>query len=500
MKLFETKQIATIDAYTIQHEPITDKDLMVRASMTFVAEILNSGLRGKIVIFCGPGNNGGDGYVIAKILSDYKFEVEVYTLDLGKPMKGAVLFHYDQLVEQYKAKVKTIKSRCDYPDLQKVDLVIDALFGSGLTRLLKELPAELVNYINECNIPVWAVDIPSGLMGEQSANNDQVIIKAEKTITFQFPKISFLMPENNRFVGEFIVKDIGLHQDIINQLETNFSWLDDWEIKNSYKKRNKFSHKGTFGHALLIAGSYGKMGAAVLASEACLRAGVGLLTTHVPHNGAAIIQTAVPEAMLNIDPSDLMFTSVENIDQFDAIGIGPALGTKLNSKRGMEALLKEIKAPIVLDADALNLISQNPELLEVLPENSVLTPHPKEFKRLVGDAENRWEQIEQAIQFCKKHNVNVILKGAYTAVIDSSGHVFFNSTGNVGMATAGSGDVLCGIILGLLAQKYAPVDAARLGVFIHGRAADIAKGDKGVTALIASDIIDSLGAAFQKFE
>ncbi len=501
MKLFETKQIATIDAYTIQNEPISDEDLMVRASMTFVNEVLSSTLSGTVAVFCGPGNNGGDGYVIAKALTEsYRFDVAVYTLDLGKSMHGAQLFHYNQLCASGKAKINLIKAKSDFPNLKKVDLVIDALFGSGLTRPLKGVPAELVYSINENKVRVWAVDIPSGLMGEQSAEVEQTIINAEKTITFQFPKLSFFMPENQEYVGAFSVKDIELHPKIVEQLETPYRWLDDQEINKIYKKRSKFSHKGTFGHALLIAGSYGKIGAAVLASKACLRSGVGLLTTHIPHNGAAIIQTAVPEAMLCIDPSDLMFTSVENIDRYDAIGVGPALGTKLNSKRGLEALLKEASAPMVLDADALNLLSENNDLLTFLPEDSILTPHPKEFERLTGKASNRWMQIEKAIGFCQKHQVNLVLKGAYTAIIDREGHVFFNSTGNVGMATAGSGDVLCGIILGLLAQNYKPIEAAKLGVFIHGRSADIVKTKRGITSMIASDIIDGLGAAFLPFE
>ena len=502
MKLFKTNQIATIDAYTIENEPIFEENLMVRASMTFVDEVMNSDYQGSVAVFCGPGNNGGDGYVIAYCLAEKaeRFTVHVFTFDLGKPKKGAQLFHFNKLVEQGKAEIKNIASSKDLPELGSDCLIVDAIFGSGLTRPLTGLAAELVGLINKNKIPVWSVDIPSGLRGEESASQNAKIVKAEKTITFQFPKLSFFMPENEAFVGKFIVKNIGLHHDIIQSLSSDYSIFGSGNVQSLIKHRGAFSHKGTFGHALLISGSYGKMGAAILASKACLRSGAGLLTTHVPHNGAQIMQTAFPEAMITIDPSDLMFTSFEDPNRFSAVGVGPALGTKLNSVRGLEALLKEVAVPLVLDADAINILGQYPQMMEYLPENTILTPHPKEFERLSGEGRNRWVQIEAAIEFCQKHKVIIVLKGAYTAIVNANGEVSFNSTGNVGMATAGSGDVLCGIILGLLSQQYAPIDAARLGVFIHGFAADLAKETTGYTSMIASDIVAHLGKAFKYFE
>jgi NAD(P)H-hydrate epimerase len=344
---------------------------------------------------------------------------------------------------------------------------------------------------------IVAIDIPSGLMGEDNTGNyPEKIVRADFTLTFQFPKISFLFAENEPFTGKWEVLPIGLHPEGIVQVSSDFYFVEKEDVKGMIPARTKFAHKGTFGHALLIAGSYGKMGASVLASKACLRAGVGLLTAHVPHFGYSIIQTVVPEAMVSIDDHDSIFTGFPDLVPFTAIGAGPGLGMKSNTKKALKELVEKAKVPLVLDADALNVLSENKEWLNELPEKSILTPHPGEFNRLVGETANSWERIEKQRQMAKEFKIILVLKGAFTTIALPDGKLFFNSTGNPGMATAGSGDSLTGIILGLLAQRIPPEHAAIAGVFLHGLAGDMASRIKSEHALIAGDITEFLGEAF----
>jgi NAD(P)H-hydrate epimerase len=334
-------------------------------------------------------------------------------------------------------------------------------------------------------------------MGEDNSGNIQEnILRADFTLTFQFPKISFLFAENEPFTGSCEVLPIGLHPEGIAQTPSEFYFLEKEEVKKMIPLRSKFAHKGTFGHALLVAGSYGKMGASVLASKACLRSGVGLLTVHIPHFGYSIIQTAVPEAMVSIDDHDSIFTGVPDLTPFSAIGAGPGIGIKSNTKKALKELIEKAKVPLVLDADALNILSENKEWLKELPENSILTPHPGEFKRLAGETSNSWERIQKQRQMAVELKVIIVLKGAFTTIALPNGKLYFNSTGNPGMATAGSGDSLTGIILGLLAQRIPAVHAAIAGVFLHGLAGDLAACKKSENALIAGDITNYLGKAF----
>ena len=501
MKLFKTSRIAEIDQYTIDNEPVSHIDLMERASKTVFDYIISKyNWKGLIAVFCGPGNNGGDGLAVARMLAEIenRFEVEVFILDFGKGLTGSSKINFNRLVEQAKVKIQFIHTINDLPDLRKNILLLDALFGAGLNRALDGIAAKTVNHINNSMKEVLAIDIPSGLMGENNSNNlAGNIIKANTTITFQFPKLSFLFSENENYVGDWIVKKIGLHPHAIKNFKTPYSFLENVDIQKLLKPRSRFSHKGNFGHALLISGAYGKMGAAILASKACLRSGVGLLTTHVPGKGCQIIQTAVPEAMTGIDQSEIMFTGVEDFVNYSAIGIGPGIGQKVNTSRGLYKLITETNLPMVFDADALNILSDNIAWLNLLPFGSILTPHPKEFERLAGKTENSFDRIQLAIAFSQKYKVILVIKGAHTAIVSPEGEVWFNSTGNSGMATAGSGDVLTGVILALLAQGYSSIKAACIGVFIHGLAGDFALKQRGYEGLIAGDIVDNLGRAFQ---
>lgn len=508
MKLFTTQQIADLDKYTIENEPISDIDLMERASMQITNWLVQRfSTEHKMIFFAGPGNNGGDALAIARQMADLDFICEVHLVDLGRELKGSSAINRHRLELQQKVKLRTIKTLNDFPEIYETDIVLDGLFGSGLTRPLEGLAADIVRKINEishhlncsqdrtCN--VISIDIPSGLMGENNSGNiAENIIRADFTLTFQFPKISFLFAENEQFVGECEVLPIRLHPDGIEKTPTIFYLTEKEDILHIIKKRSRFGHKGTYGHALLIAGSFGKMGAAVLASKSCLRAGVGLLTAQIPHLGYSIIQTVVPEAMVSVDQHDYTFTEFPDLSQFSAVGVGPGIGLKSNTKKAFCELLEKSQVPLVIDADALNILAENKIWLEKLPEYSILTPHPGEFRRLVGESFNSHESIQKQIELSKKYKIVVVLKGAFTTISTPEGKLCFNSTGNPGMATAGSGDVLTGIILGLLAQGYSSENAARAGVFLHGLAGDLAVQQKSEYSLIAGDIIEFLGNAF----
>ena len=379
--------------------------------------------------------------------------------------------------------------------------MIDGLFGSGLNRPLTGGFAAMVRYINQSNATVVAIDIPSGLFGEDNRKNDpDAIIHADLTLTFGFPKLAFLLPENAEFVGEWKVLDILLHPEIIASTPTQFTLVTEEDIAAVFQPRNRFAYKGTFGHALLIAGSHGKMGAALLSAKACLRSGAGLLTVHIPGRGEQILQTAFPEAMVDLDQHQDHFSSVSGIKAYSSIAIGPGLGQHPDSVKALEQLLQVVEKPLVIDADALNLIAANKDLLKRIPPRSILTPHPKEFDRIAGESTNSYERLKKAQAFATDHQLCVVLKGAYTAICTATGNVYFNNCGNPGMATAGSGDVLTGIILALLAQGLEPETAAVSGVFLHGTAGDLAAVYRSEESMIASDITDMLGKAFKQIK
>jgi len=502
MKLFSCKQIAEIDQLTMLLEPISSIDLMERASGTVVDWLVrNLSKTNPVYIFAGPGNNGGDALAVARILAGVNFNCTVCLSTFGRELKGDPAANWKRLEEQGKVSINRIDSIDSFPDIPVDAVIIDGLFGSGLNKPLDGLAKEIVRRINQSGATVISIDIPSGLFGEDNTQNDlSGVIKASHTLTFQFPKLSFLFPENAGIVGDWEVLPIGLHPEAILKTESKYFELTKTFISGIIKKREKFSHKGNFGHALLIAGSYGKMGAAVLASKACLRAGVGLLTTHISQMGYQIIQNSVPEAMTSIDPSENIFSQLPELLPYNAIGIGPGLDKMPETMQAFRNLLLARPEKLVVDADALNILAENKEWYDRLPENSILTPHPKEFERMFGPSVNSFDRLQKQVQFSMKYKIILVCKGAHTCITVPDGSVFFNSTGNPGMATGGSGDVLTGIILGLLAQNYTPEDAALIGVFLHGLAGDLAAIQFGQHALIAGDIINHLGSAFLQLE
>ena len=492
MKILNTEQIRQLDKYTIENEPISSLDLMERASNAFVYWFCNQFVNTRpVAVFCGKGNNGGDGLAIARILDTLGYDVKVYIVAYTADESA----DFKQNLERLKTHTKPafITSQTDFPHLNPSEVCIDALLGSGLSRPAEGLLAQVIESFNALPNKRVSVDIASGLFADKANKKNDVIIKPDFTVSFQIPKLAFLLPQNALYAGEWHIVDIGLNKEFIQKTHSNFYYTEKNDADRIKKPREKFSHKGTFGHALLLAGSFGKMGAAVLSGRACLRSGIGLLSMHAPGCGYEILQISIPEAMATVDENQKYLSQLPDLKPYSAIGIGPGIGQEAATANVLEQLLDEIDVPLLIDADALNILSTNRHLLEKLPANTILTPHPKEFQRLAGDSENEFERLENGRQFAQRYNVIICLKGANTAVILPNGEVHFNSTGNAGMATGGTGDVLSGIITGLLAQKYTPAEAAILGVYEHGAAGDKAAQQRGQSALIASDVIEHLG-------
>ncbi len=497
MKFFSTSAIRALDAYTIEHEPIASIDLMERAARTLTDAILSRYAGCAFAVFAGPGNNGGDGLAVARMLYNAGCRVCVWLVNPKGKLSPDCAVNLERLAE-CGIQVTEINDRFSMPAIDHDTVILDALFGSGLNKPVNNgIFADLIRGINASGCRVVAVDMPSGLMGEDNALHDAAVIEASHTLTLQFPKLSLLMPENAGYVGRMEILEIGLSGEGMEKITSCFNYTDEKDIKPLFKLRGIHSHKGDYGRALLVAGSKGMAGASVLAARAALRSGVGLLTLHVPACNNSIVQVAVPEAMTSIDGNECSFSDFIETSKYNAVAVGPGLGQSSKSEKALLHLIGNSRVPMVLDADALNILARNPGYLSRLPQGSIITPHPGEFVRLTGVGGTRLESIERAARLAKENNICVVLKGAYTVVVAPDGNLHFNTTGNPGMATGGSGDVLTGIILALLAQGYSAVAAARLGVYVHGLAGDLAAAAKGEISLVAGDIVEYLPAAFK---
>lgn len=487
LKIISAERTREADQFTIKNEPIESIDLMERASLAFVERFCSLvGSDKRVSVVCGPGNNGGDGLAVARILRSRSYRVDVTLLDFSELSEDCRI-NLERLNGEA-AQVKPEQFR-----LPQTDAVIDAVFGSGLNRPIIGELAEVIKVINSANAKIYSVDIPSGLLADE-VDLTGVIVQADYTITFQRPKLSFLIPESGRFVGEWYMEDIGLDESFIDSSQSDFFLVDD-HVMSFLPPRKKFQHKGDFGRVQVFAGSLGKIGAAFLCAKAVMRSGAGLLTIHTPACGMPILQTSLPEAMLSVDQSYEHISSGELMQATDVVCFGPGIGKHSETAKNFRRLLESRPGKLVVDADGLNILSQNPELMDLLPEGTVLTPHVGEFNRLFGDFENGLERINFARSVAFKRKLVIILKGAHTAVITPDKKVYFNNTGNPGMATAGSGDVLAGIVSGLLAQGLSPEKAAQMGVFVHGRAADFAKKTCGEVSMMASDLLNFLHRA-----
>lgn len=496
MQLLNARQIREWDEYTIRHEPVSHLDLMERAATEcFNWIVKHYGQEQVYTIFCGKGNNGGDGLVIARKFLENNIPAKVFILEFGH--LGTDSFQANlQRLHAIQADIKYITVVENFPEIEKNTVLVDALYGSGLSRPLDGMSAELVHHLNRSGNAIIAIDMPSGLPIDSPAGNSTVI-HARDTLTFQCMRPAFLMAENEQYTGHVHVLDIGLHPGYLKNLTANRMLVDETLVRNIFKPRPEFSHKGNFGHSLLFAGSYGRMGAALLAARACIHTGTGLLTMGIPECGYDILQLGCPEAMvMTSGPKHLDSCKNIQLENFTAIGAGPGIGVMKETFPLIKKILTEFKGSIVMDADALNLLSEDMSLLEKHPQGIVITPHPKEFSRMFGQTKDGFEQLELAIKSAARYSIVILLKGRYTSIITPGGMVYFNTTGNPGMATGGTGDVLTGMITALLAQGYTPEGAAIMGAYLHGVAGDIAAAKRSPEAMSAGDLADHIGDAF----
>lgn len=499
MKIFTAKQLKELDAYTMKSEPIESYNLMERAAVA-MSKVIMRRFVGKrhYVVFAGPGNNGGDALALARLLAEAGNGIDAYIFNIGSKISEDCEKNASRLNGMKSVNVTEITKQFDPLKLSEDDIVIDGLFGTGLNKPLGGGFAGLVRYINSQPSFVVSIDVPSGLMCEDNSYNIRPnIVRANMTLTVEMPKLSFYLADMACYVGEVVVVPIALSEEYKEKTPTPFSTIDAYDVCRFLKKRNPFSHKGTFGHGLLVAGSYGMAGAAVLAGRACMRGGIGKLTVHTPACNKDIMQQSVVEAVLSIDSGTRFISQAEEVVTYDAVAIGPGLGNFHDTDDAFIEQVRNCKAPLVVDADGLNILARHKGWLAQLPSRAILTPHPGEFMRLVDTENDNYKMMSAARDMAMHYQVYVVLKGHHTMINTPEGHTYINTSGNVGMATAGSGDVLTGILLSLLSQGYSPSEACQLGVFLHGLAGDCAEKVVGQESLVASDIIDYLPAAFK---
>jgi NAD(P)H-hydrate epimerase len=486
LKVYSSEQLQQWDKFTIEQEPIASIDLMERAATLATKSILGRNSFEKAAIFCGPGNNGGDGLVIARLLHESEFDVTVVLLDFAEPTSD-----FKNNYERLDSEINVVRlNEKEYNFNLEADLIIDAIFGSGLNRPVDGWIAEVISNINSLNIKTIAIDIPSGLFAINNKENTGFpsVIEADETLTFMSPKMAFFYAEYAKNVGNFRIIDIALHPDFKSESFADFITIKDVSIKS----RSRFDHKGTSGCLMIVAGFEEMTGAAIIASKAALRSGSRYLFTSCDEKGKTGLNAAIPEAIWKSPHTFEIPTKCM------AIAVGPGLGTSDFSK---ETLIKVLQSnlPQILDADALNLLSANKDLLAILPKGSILTPHLGELKRLIGEFEHPEDLLQAQLAFSAKHKVYIIQKGPFSKLTTPSGRVIVNSSGNPGMSTAGMGDALTGIIGAFLSQGCSAEAAAINGMFIHGYAADEIAKNHGQIGLLATDVIEQLPRIINRF-
>ncbi len=500
MKILSPRQLKEVETQTIKIQDIELINLMERAA-TSVLSWLKARLdvtQNHFTIICGIGNNGGDGLALGRLLVEENSQVKIYLQDNNT-------YSLDNLTNQKRLKAAkipidrfTTDTKFDFPPYT---IVIDCIFGYGLTRPIDETWKSVITQINQSQNTVVSVDVPSGLFCDQINKNNDLIVQSEVTLTFQTPKLGLLLPDNQDYVKDFEILDISLDLQSIENEPSQYYYITSDYIPYFHKGRTKFSHKGEFGHAIIVGGSYGKMGANVLTAKAALKSGCGLVTSYVPKCGYQVLQTVFPEAMVMTDFSEDKITQFPEVEKFNAIAIGPGMGTDEKTMLAFEQFLTETDfkdKSLIIDADGINLLAKNPSLLKKIPENAIITPHSEELRRLTGEWEDDYDKIEKTKDLAQKHKIIIVSKNAHTAIFTPAGEVYFNSTGNPGMATAGSGDVLTGIITGHIAKGFEALDAAIFGVFLHGLSGDLAKEHLGEESLLASDIINYIPLAHKQ--
>lgn len=494
MKIFTVENIRLADLYTIQNEPISSVQLMERAS-SLCAEWIFSNCKHhtKFAIFCGNGNNGGDGFAIARMLYLKGFDIDVFINKEQLKFSDEALINYKRLKDISGISVRDFNETSTYSFDEKT-VIIDALFGIGLSRNPEGIFKEVIEFLNSKNNPKISIDIPSGLFANQIKDKNLTTFKADHTLTFQFWKKAFLHPETGIFAGKVIVLDINLAQQFIENTPTDDFVIDDEIILNIFNIRQDFAHKGTYGKSIIVGGSFGKIGAVVLATKSALKTGSGLTFVLAPNCGYEILQTSAMEAMF-IEGGEKFINQIEEVEN-TVYGIGPGLGTEKETEKALLEFLENHQSPLILDADALNIISKDKSYLKLIPKKSIITPHPKEFERLFGKTDNSFERLDLAKTKAKELGLYIVLKDHHTQVVTPEGTVFYNVTGNSGLAKGGSGDILTGIITSLLAQRYSEEEAAIFGVWLHGKAADFAAKKHSKEAMQPTDVINELGNVF----
>ncbi|HOZ87693.1 MAG TPA: NAD(P)H-hydrate dehydratase [Bacteroidia bacterium] len=503
MKILSAEQTRAVDAFTIQNEPIAGIDLMERAAMACFRRLIKLiRLEEEVIVFCGKGNNGGDGLAIARLLIEQGFDCKTIVVNYKEHFSPDAEINFKRLIEKYQSRVLEINSAEALLQIgaEKNTVIIDALTGTGISKALEGLLAEVIIFLNKNFKKIISIDLPSGLFPDASSKDNKAVVRSALTLTLQLPKLAMMMAENKKYVPEFEILDIGLNASAIEANNSGYHYVTKKDISTLLKPRDKFSHKGQFGHALLLAGSKGKSGAALISARACLRSGAGLLTVHSTLETLNALSIALPEAMSEQDPRTDFISEVNHPENYEAIAFGPGVGLEEDTQLVLKKILQYYTGKLLIDADGLNILSENKTWLTFLPPNSILTPHPKEFERLTEKHEDDFEQLKAAKHFSMKNNCIVVLKGAHTAIVMPDGNVFFNSSGNPGLAKGGSGDGLTGIILGLLSRGYNEPKSALIGTFIHGFAADLCIGKKSMESLLISDVIETLGKAFKKLE
>ena len=502
MKVLSPEDIYEIEKKTIEIQNISSLDLMnIAAKKCFEWIINNLDYKGKhFFIFCGIGNNGGDGLVISKLLLNKTDNIKVFIVNFSSDWKKDFITNYQQL-KALNIDIEIINNINEFPKIEDNAIILDCILGAGINRPTKGIIKDVITNINKSDNLKISIDFPSGLMHNKILKSEESAIFSDTTLTFECPKINFFLSENEKVIGKWYVLDIGLDKESIKKVNSRTHYITLNMIKDIYEKRTKYSSKFNYGHSLLIGGSYGKIGAICLASKSAIKSGSGLVTCFAPKCAYEILQTYIPEVMVKTDED---YSFIENIsisksNHYNCIGIGTGMGNNDKTYKSLERFLSENENKLVIDADAINIISNNRHLISMIPKNSVITPHNKEFERLVGKWSNDLEKIKLAEEFSLNYEINLVIKGAHTCITTSNGETYFNSTGNQGMATAGSGDVLTGIITSLISQNYSPSKACIIGVFIHGLSADIAvENNCSFESLSAEDIISNIGFAFKK--
>lgn len=495
MKIFTAPQIKALDRRTIKEQNLPTLELMERAAKAFTNWFSKRyDFRQNVQVLCGIGDNGGDGLAIARLLYERDYAVTVYVLKFSNNFTKDFKRNLESL--RYRSiEIIYVEPGEKLPNIDTEAVTIDAILGSGLSRPVEGWLGEIIKQVNENVKTIIAVDIASGLFADEHTENVSILPK--QTFCFELPKLAFFFPENYKRVGDWYVDTIQSSRKGIEETTTPYFYITPKMIKKVYRPRSKFDHKGTYGRAMLIVGSKGMMGAGLLAAKACLRSGVGLATVHVPQCGYSIAQTAIPELMVSLDKHPDSFSEVPELTRYNAVGIGCGIGESEATAAALKILLENIDLPMIIDASALNIIAHN-NWHHLIPQNSIITPHHGEFRRLFGETSNDFERNNLQRLKAKELGIFIILKGAHSSIACPNGNCYFNSTGNPGMATGGSGDVLTGIITAFLTQGYQPLEAALLGIYLHGLAGDLAADEHGFVSMIAGDIIDYLGKAFGK--